>query len=151
VSGNQVATLTCLAPPGHWLEWSTNPPTPIDTVNNNSARNGTSRGGMCSSHIENIWHWYRHQPVGVILADGHAICPECRTRVNCGTVGIANLEQRHRGKKICWETRERRDKEMLIVLGSLRGVSFLTSSWKDSSQELWTAITMKNLMQEMQT
>jgi hypothetical protein len=26
-------------------------------------------------------------------------------------VGIANLEQRHRGKKICRETRERRDKE----------------------------------------
>ena len=53
----------------------------------------------------------RIQPLGVLLADGHAICPDCRTRINCGTVGIANLEQRHRGKKICRETQERRDKE----------------------------------------
>ena len=58
----------------------------------------------CSLAVEKVGCWYRLQLIGVLLADGHAICPDCRTRINCGTVGIANLEQRHRGKKICRET-----------------------------------------------
>jgi hypothetical protein len=49
--------------------------------------------------------------VGVLDKDGYAICPDCFTRVHCGPVGIANLEKRHRGYKICKETKARRDRE----------------------------------------
>jgi len=37
----------------------------------------------------------------VLDAEGYATCPDCGSRVNCGTVGLANLEKRHRGKKVC--------------------------------------------------
>ncbi|KAF8159901.1 hypothetical protein B0H34DRAFT_843620 [Crassisporium funariophilum] len=43
-------------------------------------------------------------------AEGYAICPDCSTRVNCGTIGLANLEKRHRGTKACREARSKRDK-----------------------------------------
>ncbi|PPQ82822.1 hypothetical protein CVT26_008090 [Gymnopilus dilepis] len=49
-------------------------------------------------------------PVGVLDADGYAICPDCLTRINCGSVGLPNLELRHRGKKVCQSNREKRDK-----------------------------------------
>ena len=39
------------------------------------------------------------------------MCPDCDSRVNCGTIGLANLEKRHRGKKVCKATQEKRDKE----------------------------------------
>ena len=42
-------------------------------------------------------HWYGLQPVGVLLADGHAICPDCGTCVNCGTVGITNRSEKSQG------------------------------------------------------
>ena len=48
----------------------------------------------------------------VLDADGYAQCPDCGTRIHCGTVGLANLEKRHRGKKICLETKAKRDKNM---------------------------------------
>lgn len=44
-------------------------------------------------------------------ADRRAVCPDCGTRVHCGTIGLANLEKRHRGTKTCIETRVKRDKE----------------------------------------
>ncbi|RDB27516.1 hypothetical protein Hypma_003767 [Hypsizygus marmoreus] len=47
---------------------------------------------------------------GVIDANGFAICPDCDTNVNCGKVGISNLEKRHRGKKVCLDQIARRDK-----------------------------------------
>jgi hypothetical protein len=50
---------------------------------------------------------------GVLDDDGYTICPDCLTRVNCGTVGIANLERRHRGKKVCLENKKKREKEEL--------------------------------------
>ena len=37
----------------------------------------------------------------VLDAEGYAICPNCDTRVNCGTIGLANLAKHHHGKKIC--------------------------------------------------
>ncbi|KAF8800419.1 hypothetical protein BYT27DRAFT_7117723, partial [Phlegmacium glaucopus] len=43
-------------------------------------------------------------------ADGYAVCPDCSTRINCGTIGLANLEKRHRGTKACNEARAKRDK-----------------------------------------
>ena len=46
----------------------------------------------------------------VLDAEGYAQCPDCGTRIHCGTVGLANLEKRHRGKKICLETKAKRDK-----------------------------------------
>jgi hypothetical protein len=39
----------------------------------------------------------RNGQPGILDDDGYAICPDCLARVNCGTVGIANLERRHRG------------------------------------------------------
>ena len=47
----------------------------------------------------------------ILDAEGYAICPDCDSRVNCGTVGLANLEKRHRGTKICKEMQQKRDKE----------------------------------------
>ncbi len=44
-------------------------------------------------------------------ADRHAICPDCGTRVHCGTIGLANLEKCHRGTKTCIEARVKHDKE----------------------------------------
>ena len=36
----------------------------------------------------------------ILDAEGYAICLDCDSRVNCGTIGLANLEKRHCGKKI---------------------------------------------------
>ncbi|GLB44007.1 hypothetical protein LshimejAT787_1501910 [Lyophyllum shimeji] len=38
---------------------------------------------------------------GVLDAEGYAICPDCGMRVNCGSVGLPNLDKRHRGTKVC--------------------------------------------------
>ena len=48
----------------------------------------------------------------ILDAEGYAICPDCDSRVNCGTIGLANLEKRHRGKKICKAAQQKRDKEV---------------------------------------
>jgi len=48
--------------------------------------------------------------VPVIDAEGYTICPDCDSRINCGSVGLANLEKRHRGKKVCKAAQEKRDK-----------------------------------------
>jgi len=50
------------------------------------------------------------QPPGVLNADGFAICPECYSRINCGTAGLANLAL-HRGKGTCKKAQEKRSKE----------------------------------------
>jgi len=47
----------------------------------------------------------------ILDAEGYAICPDCDSRINCGTIGIANLEKRHCGKKICKAMQQKRDKE----------------------------------------
>jgi len=49
--------------------------------------------------------------IPVIDAEGYTVCPDCDSRINCGTVGIANLEKRHRGKKVCKAAQEKRDKD----------------------------------------
>jgi len=48
----------------------------------------------------------------ILDAEGYAICPDCDSRVNCGTIGLANLEKCHRGKKICKAVQQKRDKEV---------------------------------------
>ncbi|KAF8223005.1 hypothetical protein L208DRAFT_1412560 [Tricholoma matsutake] len=60
----------------------------------------------------------------ILDAEGYAICPDCDSHVNCGTIGLANLEKCHRGKKICKAAQQKQDKEVkLFVLdGSLNGV-----------------------------
>jgi hypothetical protein len=49
--------------------------------------------------------------VAVLEADGYAICPDCGTRVKCGSVGLNNLEKCHRGS----------DKATKMALCGLRG------------------------------
>ena len=46
----------------------------------------------------------------VVDADGFVVCPECGTRVDCGTGGLANLDQ-HLGKKRCQNAKRKHDKE----------------------------------------
>ena len=79
--------------------------------------------------------------VGVLDEDGYAICPDCFTRVHCGPVGIANLEKRHRGYKICKETKARRDKEarkkkdgsLLTFFGKQQKTTTIPSTVRPSS------------------
>ena len=47
----------------------------------------------------------------ILDAEGYAICPDCDSRLNCGTIGLANLEKCHCGKKVCKATQEKQDKE----------------------------------------
>jgi hypothetical protein len=47
----------------------------------------------------------------VLDAEGYALCPDCDSRVNCGTIGLANLEKRHRGTKACKTAQAKRDKK----------------------------------------
>lgn len=51
--------------------------------------------------------------VGILDADGWAICPDCLTRINCGPTGLANLEKRHRQTPTCYNNRAKRAKEEL--------------------------------------
>jgi len=39
------------------------------------------------------------------------VCPDCKTCVHCGSVGLANLKKNHHGKKICVKAREKCEKE----------------------------------------
>jgi hypothetical protein len=48
----------------------------------------------------------------VLDTEGYAECPDCGNKIHCGTVGLANLEKRHRGTKICLETKAKRDKNV---------------------------------------
>ena len=36
----------------------------------------------------------------ILDADEYAVCPDCDSHVNCGTIRLANLEKCHHGKKI---------------------------------------------------
>jgi len=47
----------------------------------------------------------------VLDADGYAICPDCGTRVKCGSAGLANLEKRHRTSDACKNAQAKRNKE----------------------------------------
>jgi len=47
----------------------------------------------------------------VLDADRRAICPNCGTRVHCGTIRLANLEKCHQETKTCIEVRSKCDKE----------------------------------------
>lgn len=47
----------------------------------------------------------------VLDAEGYALCPDCDSRVKCGTIGLANLEKRHRGTKVCKAARAKQDKK----------------------------------------
>ena len=44
-------------------------------------------------------------------ADGFAICPDCGSCVNCGMIGLPNLEKRHCGTKVCKTAQQKRDKD----------------------------------------
>lgn len=50
----------------------------------------------------------------VLDADGYAVCPDCGTRVKCGSAGLANLEKRHRTSDACKNAREKRDKNQKL-------------------------------------
>ena len=43
--------------------------------------------------------------------EGFAVCPDCSTKIQCGTGGVGNLNKRHRGKKPCIEAQRKRDKD----------------------------------------
>ena len=65
----------------------------------------------------------------VLDAEGYAICPNCDTRVNCGTIGLANLEKHHHRKKICRSKRKRVPRKVVDALnGCLCGVILNSSS-----------------------
>lgn len=66
---------------------------------------------MCISYLEltsTVKATTQAEPV--LNAEGYAICPDCGSHVNCGTIGLANLEKCHRGKKVCKAVQEKRDK-----------------------------------------
>jgi hypothetical protein len=65
-------------------------------------------------------------PVGVLDADGWAICPDCRTRINCGPSGLGNLEKRHRGTPTCNNNKEKRAKEELKNRNTKKNGSLLS-------------------------
>ena len=44
-------------------------------------------------------------------ADGFAICPDCGSHVNCGMIGLPNLEKRHCGTKVCKAARQKQDND----------------------------------------
>src|SRR5271168_4430125 len=46
----------------------------------------------------------------VLDAEGYVLCPYCNSRINCGTIGLANLEKRHQGTKVCKAAQEKQDK-----------------------------------------
>jgi hypothetical protein len=56
---------------------------------------------------------------------GYTICPDCLTHINCGTVGLANLEKYHHGKKVCQENKVKRAKEELQSQKQQRNRSLL--------------------------
>ena len=57
------------------------------------------------------WVWLKLEGNQAVLdAEGYAQCPDCGSHIHCGMVGLANLEKRHWGKKICIETKAKRDK-----------------------------------------
>ena len=44
-----------------------------------------------------------------LMQSNYAVCPDCGTNINLGHVGLANLEKRHRGTKVCLEAKAKRD------------------------------------------
>lgn len=46
-----------------------------------------------------------------VNAEGYAICPDCSTHVNCGTIGLTNLKKHHGGTNVCKEACAKQDKE----------------------------------------
>jgi len=65
---------------------------------------------------------------GVLDANGFAICPECYSRINCGTAGLANLVL-HRGKGTCKKAQEKRNKE-----GKKKNMSILSFMTKPTTK-----------------
>jgi hypothetical protein len=49
--------------------------------------------------------------LAVLDADGYAVCPDCGTRVKCGSAGLANLEKRHRTSDACKSAQEKRNRD----------------------------------------
>lgn len=39
--------------------------------------------------------------LAVLEVDGYAVCPDCGTRVKCGSAGLNNLEKCHRASDAC--------------------------------------------------
>ncbi|KAJ7238011.1 hypothetical protein C8J57DRAFT_1478783 [Mycena rebaudengoi] len=51
-------------------------------------------------------------PSSVVLdADGCATCPDCMDLIPCGSAGLGNLQNRHRGSKKCKETQAKKGKK----------------------------------------
>ena len=49
--------------------------------------------------------------LSILDTEGYAICPDCDSHVNCGTIRLANLEKRHQSRKTCKAAQEKRNKE----------------------------------------
>ena len=49
--------------------------------------------------------------VAVLDANGYAICPDCRTRVKCGSARLANLEKHYRTSGACKNAQEKRNRD----------------------------------------
>jgi len=46
-------------------------------------------------------------PIGMLYARS----PDCKTRIHCGTAGLANLEKNHRGMGTCLKVKAKHQKE----------------------------------------
>jgi len=68
--------------------------------------------------------------MGVLDADGFAICPECYSRINCGTARLANLSL-HRGKGTCKKAQEKHNKE-----GKKKNMSILSFLKKPTTETI---------------
>ena len=49
--------------------------------------------------------------IAVLDADGYATCPDCGTRVKCGSAGLMNLEKCHQTSNACKNARDKRNKD----------------------------------------
>jgi len=47
----------------------------------------------------------------VLDADGYATCPDCGTRMKCGSAGLMNLEKCHQTSNACKNARDKRNKD----------------------------------------
>ena len=84
----------------HWMLWTN--------------ENYCDYRGMYTHHdIDCLWHAGQNTTLGILDAKEYTICPDCLTHVNCSTVGLANLEKHHRGKKVCQENKAKCAKEEL--------------------------------------
>ncbi|EDR11237.1 uncharacterized protein LACBIDRAFT_324844 [Laccaria bicolor S238N-H82] len=65
---------------------------------------------LWTDNVNNIQESTMEPPA--LDAEGFAICPDCGSLVNCGMIGLPNLEKRHCGTKVCKTAQQKRDKDV---------------------------------------